>query len=507
MHVQLHLSLWTPVSASMHVSTLWCSNYNTWRVPHSPTLHPSVRKSNLYNCMRQRCSMERVNDMWYTPQLLGFSQYLFPRPTDYPPWAFETGFWQTSESDEFHHKAEKKLRDFLDNSKAPRRRIAVVTFGSMILQTRESLLADIVLELLAGRYHVLVLTGWGEQPSGLPLDDPRLLCWKEAPHDWVFGQASLVVHHGGAGTTGRALASGIPSIIIPVLRFADQMQWGQMIHDLQVGVLIREQNPSRTTIRHAIERVQSGSFTHAPFSGTIAGDRANSLGSLVRAEMSAETALAVIESCLCNMVLPPAEADAIHPLAGPVPPAHELNAAQRMCVRHCVPCRRLRAQLQLADTSLFRMQAVSTTTTSTSSTSSSNGTVPSLASPVTSGGTSVAAAAFQPHSPLVTTASTTTSGSRVNGEGSPTPSRKLPFTGLAPQASSGQHEPVAPLRGIGGEHTQQLTSRPTTRTNGSSKATTAGNRTPNAASETPHAAASPMDGSIAARRRRRPSAS
>lgn len=91
------------------------------------------------------------------------------------------------------------------------------------------------------------------------------------------------------------------------------------------------------------------------FSGTAAGDAANKLGATMRGETSAESTLALLESCLCNAVLPPHEADAIHPLAGLLPAS--MSPEQRMCVRHCVPCRRLRARLTLADTPMFRVGA------------------------------------------------------------------------------------------------------------------------------------------------------
>jgi hypothetical protein len=177
-----------------------------------------------------------------------------------------------------------------------------------------------------------------------------------APHDWLFTSAALVVHHGGAGTTGRAAASGVPSLVIPVLRWADQPQWGRLVHRAGVGVLLDEPGAPRSAVRAAIAALNAGDATSAPFTRTLAGDAANRLGSVLRAETSAESAIAVLEACLCNAVLPPAQADAIHPLAGPLPPG--LTAPQRMCARHCLPCRALRARLTLADTPLFRTMRV-----------------------------------------------------------------------------------------------------------------------------------------------------
>lgn len=381
---------------------------------------------------------QRIAEMTYTPQLLAFSKYIFPRPSDYPSWAFQVGFWALAEKEAYRATADHRLVDFMRARDAANaaKPTAVVTFGSMVLSCRPNFLADLVAELLAARYHVLVLTGWaGDKAAqaasagaagaggggagaaahsaastlGLRPDqiaNPHVMCWPEAPHDWLFDQlgCALVVHHGGAGTTGAALSRGIPSLVIPVLRWADQPQWGRLVEDLGVGVLIEEANPSRPAIAAAIARVRrpraaaagagssaaaasptsggasptaasgagagagAGSSSDVPempqpnaklmsFSGTAAGDEANRLGAHVRAETSAESTLALLESCLCNAVLPPHEADAIHPLAGLLPP--HLTNEQRMCVRHCVPCRRLRTRLTLADTAMFRVGAQS----------------------------------------------------------------------------------------------------------------------------------------------------
>lgn len=44
---------------------------------------------------------------------------------------------------------------------------------------------------------------------------------------------AAVIHHGGSGTTGLALRSGVPSMVVPFT--ADQPFWGGRTHDLGVG--------------------------------------------------------------------------------------------------------------------------------------------------------------------------------------------------------------------------------------------------------------------------------
>ncbi len=44
---------------------------------------------------------------------------------------------------------------------------------------------------------------------------------------------AAIVHHGGAGTTGAALRSGVPSIVVPFS--FDQPFWGHRVATLGVG--------------------------------------------------------------------------------------------------------------------------------------------------------------------------------------------------------------------------------------------------------------------------------
>ncbi|CAL2263606.1 unnamed protein product [Prunus armeniaca] len=53
------------------------------------------------------------------------------------------------------------------------------------------------------------------------------------PHDWLFQRCSVVVHHGGVGTTAAGLKAACPSTIVPF--FGDQPFWGEMVHARGVG--------------------------------------------------------------------------------------------------------------------------------------------------------------------------------------------------------------------------------------------------------------------------------
>jgi hypothetical protein len=57
-------------------------------------------------------------------------------------------------------------------------------------------------------------------------------------HDEVMPEVSLVVGHGGHGTTMRALAHDLPLVVMPQHRFVDQVMVGRTIERAGAGVLV-----------------------------------------------------------------------------------------------------------------------------------------------------------------------------------------------------------------------------------------------------------------------------
>jgi sterol 3beta-glucosyltransferase len=77
----------------------------------------------------------------------------------------------------------------------------------------------------------IILTGWGAlNQEQLP---EHVFAIDEVPHDWLFPQTAVVVHHGGAGTTGAGLRAGLPNIIVPFI--SDQPFWGEQVYTRGVG--------------------------------------------------------------------------------------------------------------------------------------------------------------------------------------------------------------------------------------------------------------------------------
>ncbi len=95
---------------------------------------------------------------------------------------------------------------------------------------------------------------------------------------------AAVVHHGGAGTTGAALAAGAPSIVTPF--FGDQPFWGRRVHTLGVGPApIPRRRLTAEKLATAIQQAVSDEAMRR---------RAASLGERIRADRGIEHAVAVI---------------------------------------------------------------------------------------------------------------------------------------------------------------------------------------------------------------------
>lgn len=73
-----------------------------------------------------------------------------------------------------------------------------------------------------------------------------------APRAPPRAHASLSVDAaaGGAGTTGRVLEAGVPSVVIPILRWTDQPLFGQLAAQLGCGACVLQ--TSYEAIRAAI---------------------------------------------------------------------------------------------------------------------------------------------------------------------------------------------------------------------------------------------------------------
>ena len=136
----------------------------------------------------------------------------------------QTGYWYL---DVPGYEPPEALRAFVEAGEPP----LAIGFGSMVgmdVRFQTEVIAGAVQRL--GRRAVL-LSGWGELGKGeLP---PSLHVADHVPHDWLFPRVSLVVHHGGAGTTAAAARAGVPQAV--VWHMGDQSTWGGLVKRRGLG--------------------------------------------------------------------------------------------------------------------------------------------------------------------------------------------------------------------------------------------------------------------------------
>ncbi|KAJ7176591.1 UDP-glucose,sterol transferase [Mycena filopes] len=99
-----------------------------------------------------------------------------------------------------------------------------IGFGSIVIDDPAQMSAILLAAIQATGVRAIISRGWSK------LDGPALpnvLYIGDCPHEWLFQHVSVVVHHGGAGTTACGLLNGRPTTIVPF--FGDQPFWGGMV--------------------------------------------------------------------------------------------------------------------------------------------------------------------------------------------------------------------------------------------------------------------------------------
>ena len=148
------------------------------------------------------------------PILYGISPHLLRQPRDWPPGHCLCGHWHHSISD---WQPPEDLLEFL-SAEPP----LYIGFGSSSSFVRGRALTALI-DAVAGR-HAIFSPGWSRIDSGVLPSNFFVL--DQVPHSWLFPRTSMVIHHGGAGTTHAAAHAGIPSVILPV--GGDQFFWANL---------------------------------------------------------------------------------------------------------------------------------------------------------------------------------------------------------------------------------------------------------------------------------------
>jgi UDP:flavonoid glycosyltransferase YjiC (YdhE family) len=114
------------------------------------------------------------------------------------------------------------------------------------------------------------------------------------PQEDVFGEASLVISHGGSGTLFGALAAGLPQVVLPL--FADQFANGRRVEGAGAGLcvegsVVNQNGRPRPSARDA-PRVA------AAVAAVLADPSYGAAAGLLAAEMGAQVPLADVLALL-----------------------------------------------------------------------------------------------------------------------------------------------------------------------------------------------------------------
>jgi sterol 3beta-glucosyltransferase len=202
--------------------------------------------------------------------LVGCSPGIMRIAPDLPPSTRITGAW-------LDHSPPPPLPDAIEAFLADGAPPIVVTFGSMS-GADDPVLAQALRTILESGRRVVV-------QGGTAVASPGLLHVGAVDHRSLFPRASLVVHHGGAGTTHAACAAGVPSLVVP--HVGDQRYWADRLHRL--GVAPTPQPVAKLTAEGLASAALAAASDHALH------ERARLLGERVRQENGVSRSVALLE--------------------------------------------------------------------------------------------------------------------------------------------------------------------------------------------------------------------
>jgi UDP:flavonoid glycosyltransferase YjiC (YdhE family) len=136
-----------------------------------------------------------------------FSKWLADKQVDWPAQTVVTGFpWFDTEGD---NGLPLKLAHFLNDGEPP----LVFTLGTAVVADAGQFYHhSVAAAKLLGRRAILL----AKNPRILPRVLPEgVVAFDYAPFSHLFPRAAAIVHHGGIGTTGQAMRSGRPSLVMP----------------------------------------------------------------------------------------------------------------------------------------------------------------------------------------------------------------------------------------------------------------------------------------------------
>ncbi|KZT51272.1 glycosyltransferase family 1 protein [Calocera cornea HHB12733] len=224
------------------------------------------------------------------PFLYNFSPSVVPKPLDWDESVIITGYWFLDDADPDWEPTED-LSSFLKSAKEDGKPLVYIGFGSIVVPDPAAMTSSIVKAVQKADVRAILSEGWAARlieskstEAAVPLP-PEIYKVDKIPHDWLFPRIDVAVHHGGAGTTGASLRSGIPTLIKPW--FGDQFFWASRVQKLGAGLRINS--------------LKSDALAEALVKATtdrVMKEKASQVGEKIRAEHGVDRAIDAIYTYL-----------------------------------------------------------------------------------------------------------------------------------------------------------------------------------------------------------------
>ena len=230
---------------------------------------------------------EPFHEAQHSPRLVLalFSKVLADPQPDWPPNTHVTGFPFYDRRDYSGETAAPPgLLDFLDAGEPP----VVFTLGSAAFWVAKDFYTESIRAARAlGRRALLLIGHERNRPAVEP--GGEVAAFEYAPFGEVLPRASVIVHHGGVGTTGQSLRAGRPQLVVPFSH--DQFDNGARAARLGAArTLPRPKYNAATAARELKILLDDASYA----------ERAAAAGRIVQRERGTETACDLLETMLAT---------------------------------------------------------------------------------------------------------------------------------------------------------------------------------------------------------------
>lgn len=206
-----------------------------------------------------------------------FSRVFAERRPDWPPNAVVTGF-SFLDTGHVFSEMDEKIEKFLNSGSPP----VVLTLGSSAVFDPGDFYQESIKALKRVGMRGLLLVG----PNKIQDAGDDILAVEYASHARIFPRAAAVVHQGGVGTTGQALRSGVPQIVIP--HSHDQFDNANRVARIGCGLVADRHKYSESTVAALLDKVKAPQYNST----------AQSIGKIVREENGAQKAAEEISAVL-----------------------------------------------------------------------------------------------------------------------------------------------------------------------------------------------------------------